>query len=71
MFEHDFPVLKLFFELLFFFGLFFLLGLFITKESKAFLAFFLVVVLAVCMGALVDGGVVFVLDVLLVEFRLG
>ena len=71
MFEHDFPVLKLFFDLFFFLGLFFLLGLFIAKESKAFLAFFLVVVLAVGMGALVDGRVVFVLDVLLVEFRLG
>lgn len=71
MFEHDFPVLKLLFDLLFFLGLFFLLGLFVAKESKAFLAFFLVVVLAVGMGALVDGGVVFVLDVLLVEFRLG
>jgi hypothetical protein len=70
MFKHDFAVLKLFFNLLFFLGLFFLLGLFVAKESKSFFTFFLVVVLAVGMGALVDGGVVFVLYVLLVEFRL-
>jgi hypothetical protein len=68
MFEHDFPIFKLFFDLLFFLGLFFLLGLFVAKESNSFFSFFLVVVLAVGMGALVDGGVVFVLDVLLVEF---
>ncbi len=70
MFKHDFAVLKLFFNLLFFLGIFFLLGLFVAKESKSFFTFFLVVVLAVGMGALVDGGVVFVLYVLLVEFRL-
>jgi hypothetical protein len=71
MLEDDFPFLELLFDLFLFFLLFLLLCLLVAEETKALLALFLVVVLAVRQRTLVHGGVVLVLHVLLVELRLG
>lgn len=48
VFQNHFSLLELFFNLLFFFLLFLFLVFLVAQETKTFLAFFFVVVLAVC-----------------------